>query len=237
MCAASEPFPECRYENSVTLRGSILLMSRRKAPGRSGMATDSSVSEESARSETNRSESKFMLAPEQMATYVWSRVPLSSAHFFNPAMPSAPAGSRMERVSIKQSLIAEQISSVDTVTISSTSSLQMRNVSEPTFRTAAPSANRPTWSNSCSRPLRSEAVIPAASAASTPMTSTPGRTRFTYAAMPANMPPPPQHTKMAWSGLPVICFRISMPMVPWPAMTSGSSNGWMRVRPSTFTSL
>lgn len=38
------------------------------SPGRSGITTDRSVSDASARSETKRSESKFMFAPEVIAT-------------------------------------------------------------------------------------------------------------------------------------------------------------------------
>lgn len=77
--------------------------------------------------------------------------------------------------------------------------------------------------------------MPAASSASTPTTIVDGRTRFTYAAMPASMPPPPQQTKMASSGLPVVCLQISMPIVPCPAITSGSSNGWMSAPPISDT--
>ena len=55
-----------------------------------------------------------------------------------------PAGSRTARVSSNTSLIAAQISSVSTSTISSTSSRHRRKVSSPTCFTATPSANRPT---------------------------------------------------------------------------------------------
>mmetsp|Transcript_58477 Transcript_58477/g.155460 ORF Transcript_58477/g.155460 Transcript_58477/m.155460 type:complete len:221 (+) Transcript_58477:2-664(+) len=211
-------------------------MRERKEPCRSGMMADSSVSLESARSETNRNRSKSMLAPDAMATKVWSRRLVFWQKRFIPAIARAPAGSSTHRVSVKPSLMAAQISSVVTVTISSTSSLQMRNVSLPTVRTAAPSAKMPTVSSVVSRPFCSDVVMPAASSASTPITSTPGRTRLTYAAMPASMPPPPQQTKMAWSGLPVVCLRISAPIVPWPAITYGSSKGWMSVRPWLSTS-
>ena len=49
-----------------------------------------SVSVESARSETNRSRSKSMLAPEVMATNVWPCSMFSWAYLVTPAMPSAP---------------------------------------------------------------------------------------------------------------------------------------------------
>tara|TARA_B110001452_G_scaffold223729_1_gene197066 strand:- start:133 stop:318 length:186 start_codon:yes stop_codon:yes gene_type:complete len=61
--------------------------------------------------------------------------------------------------------------------------------------------------------------MPAAPSASTPMTRTSGRTRLTYAAMPASIPPPPQHTNIASSGLPIICRRTSIAIVPCPAIT------------------
>jgi len=48
--------------------------------------------------------------------------------------------------------------------------------------------------------------------------------------MPATSPPPPIGTKIA-SGGSESWRRISMPMLPCPAITSGSSNGWMKVSP------
>mmetsp|Transcript_32806 Transcript_32806/g.103855 ORF Transcript_32806/g.103855 Transcript_32806/m.103855 type:complete len:210 (+) Transcript_32806:620-1249(+) len=200
------------------------------------MCTHTSVSEASARSLTKRSRLKSTLAPEVMAATVHPALPFCLIHFLAPATPSAPAGSMTQRVSLKVSLMAWQISSVLTVTISSTSSWQTRKVSSPMVRTAAPSAKRPTWSSVVTSPAASDAVMPAASSASTPMMRTLGRTRFTYAATPASMPPPPQHTKMASSGRPVISFRISTPMVPCPAMTSASLKGCTSVRPSSRSS-
>lgn len=115
--------------------------------------------------------------------------------------------------------------------MSSTSAEQTRKVSLPTVRTAAPSTKRPTESSVTGFPARRLSVMPAASSASTPITIVDGRTRFTYAAMPASMPPPPQQTKMASSALPVVCLQISIPIVPCPAITSGSSKGWMSDEP------
>lgn len=90
-------------------------------------------------------------------------------------------------------------------------------------------------------PAFKDAVIPAASIASTPTTwwkdtlirwtfiatvffsnqhyqswctLTSGWTRFTYAAIPASIPPPPQQTKIASNFVAVIWCKISMPMVP-----------------------
>ena len=87
-----------------------------------------------------------MFAPEAMATS-WRLVScegFEATYFFRPARESAPAGSRMERVSSKTSLMAAQISSVSTWMTSSTTSLATRKVSSPTVLTAAPSAKRPT---------------------------------------------------------------------------------------------
>jgi hypothetical protein len=55
-----------------------------------------------------------------------------------------------------------------------------------------------------------------------------GRTALTYAPTPLIRPPPPMATKIAWIGAE--CWRrISMPIVPWPAITSGSSKGCTKV--------
>jgi hypothetical protein len=84
------------------------------------------------------------LAPLLMAIRPRSRIFSRAAYFFSPAMPTAPDGSVMARVSSKISLIAAQISSVSTVMTSSSSSAHRRKVSAPAWRTATPSANSPT---------------------------------------------------------------------------------------------
>ena len=63
-----------RYANSVTFLFSKHVMSSLKPPGFSGMTTESSVSLASERSETNRSESKFILAPEAVTTKVCPKI-------------------------------------------------------------------------------------------------------------------------------------------------------------------
>mmetsp|Transcript_22631 Transcript_22631/g.45193 ORF Transcript_22631/g.45193 Transcript_22631/m.45193 type:complete len:210 (-) Transcript_22631:858-1487(-) len=191
----------------------------------------------SALSLTNLILSKSMFAPLVMATRVFPSIPWLSVYFFIPATPSAPAGSSTTLASLYASLMAAHIWSVVTVTMSSTRVLQTLNVSLPTVLTAAPSANSPTLSRVTTEPARREEVMPAASSASTPMTLTSGLTLLTYAAIPASMPPPPQQTNTASMGVDTDCFRISMPIVPWPAMTSGSSKGWIIVRPSSSISL
>ena len=63
-----------RYANSVTFLFSKHVMSSLKPPGFSGMTTESSVSLASERSETKRSESKFILAPEAVTTKVCPKI-------------------------------------------------------------------------------------------------------------------------------------------------------------------
>jgi len=165
-----------------------------------------------------------MFAPLAIATRRLPRQPSRATYFLTPATASAPAGSTIERVSSNTSWIAAQISSVLVSTISSTWPRHSAKLSSPTRRTATPSAKIPTRSSVTRRPALSESCIPAASSGSTPMIFTPGYRYFTYTAMPASSPPPPTGTKIA-SRLPPVWRRISTAMVPWPAMTSGSSKG------------
>ena len=72
------------------------------------------------------------------------------------ATPSAPAGSRMLRVSWNTSLMAAQTASVSTTTKSSTSARAMRKVSSPTSLTAVPSENSPTSASCTRRPWRTD---------------------------------------------------------------------------------
>ena len=65
----------------------------------------------------------------------------AATYFFMPATASAPDGSAMERVSLKMSLIAPQISSIDTTMTESTHWRAILNVSLPTCATEVPSAN------------------------------------------------------------------------------------------------
>src|SRR5262245_62533014 len=65
----------------------------------------------SARSETCRRRSKFILAPDATATSVVSCSFSRATYALAPAMLSAPAGSRIERVSSNTSLIAAQMAS------------------------------------------------------------------------------------------------------------------------------
>ncbi len=85
----------------------------------------------------------------------------------------------IDRVSSKTSLIAAQISSFDTRTISSTVACTIGNVSSPTSRTATPSAKMPTRSSVTRRPAASDWYIASASYGSTPITRTSGLSAFT----------------------------------------------------------
>ena len=118
-----------------------------KLPGFSGIVTDITASRSSpisARSDTCRSRSKFILAPEAIATIVLPRSSSRLQYSLAPAIESAPDGSNITRVSSNTSLIAAQMASVSTKIISSTSSRQRRKVSLPTCLIATPSANTPT---------------------------------------------------------------------------------------------
>ncbi|VWC43558.1 hypothetical protein BSE24067_07209 [Burkholderia seminalis] len=170
-----------------------------------------------------------MFAPEVTATSVWFSTPSRSAYSFAPATASAPDGSSTLRVSWNTSLIAAHSASVLTVTTPSRNARHSRKVSSPTSFTAVPSANRPTSLSSMRSPASSDCAIAHESSACTPMTLISGRTAFTYAATPDASPPPPIGTKIAWIG-PWCWRRISIAMVPWPAITYGSSNGWTNVR-------
>mmetsp|Transcript_102512 Transcript_102512/g.330794 ORF Transcript_102512/g.330794 Transcript_102512/m.330794 type:complete len:214 (-) Transcript_102512:685-1326(-) len=206
-----------------------------KEPGRSGMRTAMRDSEVSARSETKRSRSKSMFAPLVTATSVLPVMPVFSTYLFNPATASAPAGSNTTRVSMNESLMAAQMSSVDTVIISSTTIWQSRKVSSPTRRTAAPSAKRPTEGSSRTSPASRLCVMAAESEASTPTTLIEGFTDFRKMPMPERRPPPPTQQKTVSTVSLVVCARISWPMVPWPAITRGSLKGCTSTRPSAST--
>ena len=208
-----------------------------KAPACSGMVTANTASRfspTSARSAIKRKRSKFMLAPEAMPIKVLSLKPWRLAYSFMPAVANAPAGSRMLRVSSNTSLMAAQMASLSTTIISSTNCWAKAKVCSPTCLTAAPSANKPTCSSMTRLPCLSDSVMASASLASTPMTFISGRTALTYAAIPASKPPPPTQQNIASIGSGC-ALRISMAMVPWPAMTSGSSYGCTKVSCSDFS--
>ena len=124
----------------------------------------------SARSETKRSRSKFIFAPEAIPIIFSFDSLFFSMYCFIPAKASAPAGSRTVRVSSNISFIAAQIASLSTTTISSTSCLHNSKLCSPTCLTAAPSANKATCFKLTLLFAFRDLVIASAPLASTPMT-------------------------------------------------------------------
>ena len=109
--------------NSVIFRLPIKLQKSLKAPGFSGIVTakiDSLSSPISALSETKPKRSKFIFAPEAVATKVFESTLFFLIYDFTPATAKAPAGSKIDLVSSNTSLIAAHISSLSTIIISST---------------------------------------------------------------------------------------------------------------------
>mmetsp|Transcript_31551 Transcript_31551/g.74997 ORF Transcript_31551/g.74997 Transcript_31551/m.74997 type:complete len:206 (+) Transcript_31551:264-881(+) len=198
-----------------------------KLPGRSGMVEASITSifaPTSASSDTSRRRSKLMLAPLVTATMRWSFTPWRLIHALAPARATAPAGSRIERVSLKTSLMAALMAELSTRTMPSTSCRQRRKVSIPTCFTATPSAKASTLESITRRPVANDCAIALAPTGSTPMTLMDGLSSFSTAAMPAMRPPPPTATNTASSSSRCFtCCTISVPMVPCPAMVKGSS--------------
>jgi hypothetical protein len=76
-----------------------------------------------------------------------------------------------------------------------------------------------------------------ASYCSTPMILTWGAIRLMYTPAPAIRPPPPTQKKTAFRSCKFVCRSSSMPIVPCPAMTYGSSNGGIDIRPCSFSNL
>mmetsp|Transcript_7739 Transcript_7739/g.27204 ORF Transcript_7739/g.27204 Transcript_7739/m.27204 type:complete len:380 (+) Transcript_7739:493-1632(+) len=224
------------YLNSDMLSSSpMFLANSLKPPGCSGMVvtiTASVLSPTSASSETSLRRSKFMFAPEVIATTRDPAHPCVRRKDLHPARATAPAGSSMDLVSSKTSFMAAHTSSVSTRTTPSSSCWHTRNVSVPTVLTATPSAKESTLVRLVTPPRYRLCAMPFAPAGSTPITLTSGRTLLTNAATPAASPPPPMGTNTA-SSLPAHCRSISIATVPCPAITAGSSKGWMRVRPSS----
>ena len=132
---------------------------------------------------------------------------------------------------MKTSLIAAQISSVLTVMTPSTSCWHRSKHTSPTCLTATPSANPSTLFSLQILPWWRDCSMALAPSGSTPITFTSGRMDLMYAAIPEMRPPPPTGTNTystlgSWR-------TTSMPTVPWPATTSGSSNGGTKVLPSS----
>mmetsp|Transcript_6086 Transcript_6086/g.15510 ORF Transcript_6086/g.15510 Transcript_6086/m.15510 type:complete len:299 (+) Transcript_6086:433-1329(+) len=204
-----------RYLNSVKLTSAPTSSTNRlNDPFSSGITLTSVAScfnPPSASCDTTRSRSKFMLAPDAIAT-TFPLKPFASQYALAPATATAPAGSKMDRFSSNTSLIAAHIWSVLTVMTPSTSCWHRSKHTAPGCRTATPSANPSTLVRRHSSPWYSDCTMALAPSGSTPITLMSGRMDLTYAAMPAMSPPPPTGTKMA--STPGSCRRISMPTVP-----------------------
>src|SRR5215203_5622801 len=131
--------------------------------------------------------------------------------------PTAPAPSTTSFARSSRRTIASVIASSSMSTMSSRTSSRIDIVRSPGFFTKTPSAivkpERPAWTPTMRRSgLRSRRAIP----------------------IPDASPPPP--TGMRTVSACATCSASSSPIVPWPAMTCGSSNGWMNVAPRSSTS-
>mmetsp|Transcript_10581 Transcript_10581/g.16928 ORF Transcript_10581/g.16928 Transcript_10581/m.16928 type:complete len:207 (-) Transcript_10581:1452-2072(-) len=148
-----------RYLNSVKLTSVPTSSTKRlNDPLVSGMMLSSVASvldPESASCDTTRRRSKFMLAPDVMATTL-PVTPCALQYALAPATATAPAGSRIDRFSLKTSLMAAQIWSVRTVMTPSTSCWHRSKLTSPGWRTATPSANPSTLVNRHTSPWYSD---------------------------------------------------------------------------------
>ena len=104
-------------------------------------------------------------------------------------------------------------------------------VTSPARRTAMPSAMVASAAMVTGAPASRARSMEGRRSGSTPTTRILGLVSLSAQAMPAMRPPPPMGTTTA--SMSGTCSSSSRPMVPWPEMTSGSSKGWMKVRPSS----
>jgi hypothetical protein len=145
------------------------------------------------------------------------------------ATPTAPAGSTTCLPRSSSISSAREMSSSVTVTTSSTSLLTWANVMSPGQPTAMPSAIVDSCGSRTGAPASSDGGYAAAPAACTPMIRMSGLSALAATAMPESRPPPPRPvTIVLASGH---CSRISSATVPWPAITSTWSNGWISTAP------
>ena len=104
------------------------------------------------------------------------------------------------------------------------------SVRSPGRFTAMPSAIVSPASNTTGWPASSDAGNAAHASTWTPITSTDGRADFTAIATPLTSPPPPTGTMIRARSS--TSSSSSSPSVPWPATTSGSSNGCTKAMPA-----
>ena len=168
-----------------------------------------------------------MLPPPSRSTQVLPSRPtrlLTSA-----ARATAPAPSTTVFSISRRRRMALAISSSLTVTTSSTKRRASASVWRPTRRTAMPSAMVAAAGTVTRSPAWRAARIPGISSLCTPVTRTAGLSALRATATPPMSPPPPTGTMTASrSGT---CSASSRAIVPCPAMTRGSSKGWMNTRP------
>ena len=144
------------------------------------------------------------------------------------AAAPAPSASVFSRSRSRRTAFA--ISSSSTVTMSSTYFWIRGSVFSPARRTAMPSAMVAAGLSVTAWPSASATFMEGKRAGCTPITRMRGFVSLTAQPTPAINPPPPIGAMMAsTSGT---CCRISSPIVPWPAITTSSSKGWMKVIPS-----
>src|SRR4051812_30867650 len=157
------------------------------------------------------------------AAFVW---PPSSA-----ATPTAPAPSTTSLAFSMHSTMASATSSSGTTTTSSSQRRTSGSVRSPGRLTAMPSAIVNAEETPTGSPRRSDSANAATVSTCTPTTSTSGRCALIAMATPLDSPPPPTGTTtFARSGT---SSSNSSPSVPWPAMTSASSNGWTNAIPAS----
>ena len=161
----------------------------------------------------------------------------SSRWYSQAATAAAPPGSATSRACRASSRTAASISASVTVTMPATSARICANGSAPICSTRSASATV-RWTSAAGQatrsPRRRESRASAASSGSTPTTAASGQQARTAAAIPEIRPPPLTGTRTRPT-----CGQsaaISRPTVPWPAMTSGSSNGGISTYPCRATS-
>ena len=159
------------------------------------------------------------------------RPPAVTAPDNSAASATAPAGSATVLARSINNTTVSAIASSDTVTTSSTRRRMTGSVRSPGARVRRPSAivsgddsgpRKRSWNARC---------VALAPLAWTPNTRRSGLSALAATAIPAIRPPPPMGTtSVSTSGAASSTSRAT---VPWPAITSGSSNGCTYVRPSS----
>ena len=141
---------------------------------------------------------------------------------------AAPAGSTTTFIRSITNRTPASSSASERRTTSSTRSRKSGKVSGPANGAQSPSATERATIGT-GRPAARAAVMAAAPSGSTATTRQAGLASRTARAVPQVRPPPPTLTTQTSTG-PASSIS-SRPTVPWPATISGSSKGWMKVRP------